>query len=88
MKKIEIENYSYMDQLILYILVISLEHVPEPVLRDARSTLCALIFSLPSLTRITLQNSFKFCIFFNTLLQLLFNKNPSSVILHIFFSLI
>ena len=56
---------SYMDQFIIFILVISLEHVSEGVLTDARTNLCALILSLPWLTWVTLQTSSRCCFFFN-----------------------
>ena len=40
------------------------------VLRDARTTLCALILSLSSLTRVTSKTSSRCCIFFNIYLEL------------------
>ena len=53
-----------MDQFKTCILVIRLEGVLEGVLADARTTLCALILSLSSLTRVTMQTSSRCCIFF------------------------
>ena len=53
-----------MDKFKTCILVIHLEGVSEGVLTDARTTLYGMILSLCSLTRVTLQTSFRCCIFF------------------------
>ena len=52
-----------MDQLKTCIFVIILEGVSEGVLTDTSTTLCALILSLSSLTRVTLQTSSRCCVF-------------------------
>ena len=57
----------------------SLEHVPEGVLTAAITTLCALILSLSSLTRVTLKTSSRCCKF--SIFWLNFKKNYPSLVI-------